>query len=76
MYGMVFVDVINYGDEDFIMPKNSKLVKLIFHKSTADVIFLQLPAVEMRRSWDSLQHYEYDLEKNNFLQRLTGSPRL
>ena len=25
----------------------------------------------MRRSWDNLQCYEYDLEKNNFLQRLT-----
>ena len=71
MYGMRFVDVINYEDEPFIMPKNTKLVKLNFHKSTADVIFLQLPAVEMKRSWDSLQWYEYDLEKNNFLQRLT-----
>ena len=53
------------------MQKDSKLVKLNLHKNTSDVIFLQLPAVQMKRSWDGLECYEYDLEKTAFLQRLT-----
>ena len=71
MYSVQFVDVLNFGDTDFIMQKDSKLVKLNLHENTSDVIFLQLPAVQMKRSWDGLECYEYDLEKTAFLQRLT-----
>ena len=39
MYSVNFVDVINFGDEDFIMQKDSKLVKLNLHKNMSEVIF-------------------------------------
>ena len=54
------------------MPRDSKLVKINLHRSTEDVIFIKLSATEMEHSWNNLQHYEYDLERNDFLKRLTN----
>ena len=72
MYAMKFMTIINYEDQPISVPRDSKLVKINLHRSTEDVIFIKLSATEMEHSWNNLQHYEYDLERNDFLKRLTS----
>ena len=50
----------------------SKLVKLNLHKEASDILFLRLPAMQMERSWNGLESFEYDVDRTAFLQRLTA----
>ena len=72
MYAMKYVTIINYEDRPISVPKDTKLIKINLNKRTEDVIFIKLSATEMEHSWKNLENYEYDLDRDDFLKRLTN----
>ena len=72
MYSVKFMDMTNFSDKDVTIPKDSKLVKLNLHKEASEILFLRLPAMQMERSWNGLESFEYDVDRTAFLHRLTA----